>query len=204
MMKKNIKIVIHELKHHIPFTFGATLIAIILVVIVLYATNLIISESLFKATHFAHLFASAVVSTAIFYKYKDNFIMALLIGVTGALVIGSLSDIIVPYLGARLFLFDTQFDLPLIEQPIIVLLILLSGGLVGISTKITKIPHFIHIFLSVFASLFYLLLFSSSLTPLFFLSAFISIFIAVLIPCCLSDIVLPPLFLGNKLKQCKC
>ena len=193
-MKLNTKTILSELKNHIPFTFLATLIAVILVGII-YKESVLISESFFYIIHPLHLFVSAIVSAAIFYKYKNNLAQALLIGIAGAIIIGSLSDIILPYLGGTLFQLKTSFHLFLIEKPILTLLVVATGGIIGIITKFTKFPHFFHVFLSVFASLFYLLAFSTSLNFIYFMAIFPIVFIAVLIPCCVSDIVFPLLFI---------
>jgi len=196
-MKPNTKTILSELKNHIPFTFLATLIAVILVGII-YKESILISESFFYIIHPLHLFVSAIVSAAIFYKYKNNFIQALLIGITGAMIIGSLSDIILPYLGASLFQLEISFHLSLIEKPILILSTVIIGSFVGIITKFTKTPHFIHVFLSVFASLLYLLAFSISLNFIQLIAMFFIVFIAVLVPCCISDIIFPLLFVKRK------
>ncbi|GAI75948.1 unnamed protein product [marine sediment metagenome] len=196
-MKLNTKTILSELKNHIPFTLLATLIAVILVGII-YKESILISESFFYIIHPLHLFVSAIVSAAIFYKYKNNFIQALLIGITGSIIIGSLSDIILPYLGGTLFQLKTSFHLSLIEKPILILSTVIIGSIVGIITKFTKTPHFFHVFLSVFASLLYLLAFSTSLNPIHFIAIFFIVFIAVLVPCCVSDIVFPLLFVRRK------
>ena len=196
-MKLNIKTIFLELKKHIPFTLIATLIAVILVVII-YQKNILIPESFFYVIHPLHLFISAIVSAAIFYKYKNNLAQAFLIGITGAIIIGSLSDIIFPYLGGILFQLKTSFHLSLIEKPILILSTASIGSIAGILTKFTKIPHFFHVFLSVFASLFYLLAFSTSLNLIHFIATFFIVFIAVLVPCCISDIIFPLLFIKKK------
>ena len=200
-MKLNIKTILSELKKHIPFTLIATLIAIISVVIIYQiASPKITSQitSLFYIVHPLHLFVSAIVSAAIFYKYKNNFVQALLIGITGSIIIGSLSDIIFPYLGGILFQLKTSFHLSLIEKPVLILSTAIVGSIFGILTKVTKIPHFLHVFLSVFASLFYLFAFSTSFALIHFIAAFLIVFIAVLIPCCISDIIFPLLFIKRK------
>lgn len=183
--------ILTELKQHIPFTAIATIIAII---ITLIFKNYELGE-LFHVFHPLHVIASAIVTAGIFYKYKPKFIQALIIGLTGSIIIGSMSDIIFPYLGAILLGLNTSFHLSLIESPVIILSSALIGSIIGISTKITKVPHFIHVFLSVFASLFYLLAFTSGFNILNFIGAFFIVFIAVIIPCCLSDIIYPLLFI---------
>ncbi|MAG10967.1 hypothetical protein CMI44_01505 [Candidatus Pacearchaeota archaeon] len=202
-MNKTTKQIIHELKHHSPFTIWATLIAIILVLFILQFTDFIISESWFEYAHTLHIFASAIITSAIFYKCKPNFIQALLVGITGASIIGSLSDVLLPYSASLIFGLEIEFHFPIIEEPVMILSSLLLGSIFGITTKLTKLPHLIHVFLSVFAGLFYLLAFSSSINPLFFATAFLIVSVTVLVPCCISDIVFPFLFLGDKIKTCK-
>lgn len=192
----NPKEVLIELKEHIPFTFIATALAIIIVIIF----KNIQSETLFHILHPAHLFFSAIVTSGIYYKYKKNIFNAFLIGLTGSIIIGTLSDILFPYLGGILFNLKTHFHLALIEEPVIILSSAVVGTIIGISTKITKIPHFFHVFLSIFASLFYLLAFSTIFTLINFILAFAIVFMAVLIPCCISDIIFPLIFIKNENK----
>ncbi|MFC1666098.1 hypothetical protein ACFLZF_00070 [Nanoarchaeota archaeon] len=188
---KKLKRISLELRQHIPFTLIATLIAVILV---FFIQKIDISK-LFFVIHPLHIFTSAIVSSAIFYKYKKNFFQALVVGVVSSIFIGTLSDIIFPYLGGIIFRLKTEFHLSLIEEPLIIFSISIFGGIVGIATKWTKFPHFSHVFLSVFASLFYLVAFSAITSVYHFILAFVIVFVAVLIPCCISDIILPLLFL---------
>jgi len=200
-MENKIKQVFYELKEHIPFTVLATAVAILTVFVVLYFLKTTISEEIFHLFHFLHIIASSMVTAGIFYKYKSKFIPALLVGVMGAIIIGSLSDVIFPYLGWFLLQIDVHFHLPLFGETVFVLASALLGSLAGILLKATKFPHFIHVFLSVFASLFYLLVFSLFFMPAYFILAFFIVFLAVIIPCCLSDIVFPFLFLPRENKK---
>ena len=203
-MKFKTKELIHELKHHLPFTIFATAIAIIIVILIIYILKQDISETAFHLLHPLHIIASAIVTTAIFYKYKKNILQAIIVGTLGALIIGSISDIIFPYLGGKILNLNLIFHLPLIESPLIILTSAIIGSILGIFTKITKIPHTIHVSLSVFASLFYILAFSSKISLIYFIGIFIVVIIAVIIPCCTSDILFPFFFLGKKIKTCNC
>lgn len=194
----------HELRHHLPFTIVATITAILIFLLIQYYYQTQISETLFEFFHPAHVIASALVTAGVFYKQKPNFSKALIIGIFGSIILGSLSDIILPYLGGNLLGLKTIFHLPLIEEPIIILSSAIIGSLIGIWTKQTKIPHFIHVYLSVFASLFYLLAFTPAFNAMLFVFGFVIIVIAVIIPCCMSDILFPFLFLGKKIKTCNC
>lgn len=198
------KEILHELKHHLPFTIFAIISAIILVIFLQYLFQKQISEGLFEIFHPLHIIASSIVTAGIFYKYKPKLISALLIGITGSIILGSLSDIILPWLGGSLIGLGTSFHLLLIKEPVLILFSALIGSSIGISTKITKMPHFIHVFLSVFASLFYLLAFSLNFNLVYFIGSFLIVFISVILPCCISDILYPFFFLGEKIKKCKC
>ena len=190
-MKKIIK----ELKEHIPFTLLAVIVSIGLVIFIRYYLKKELNEEVFHFFHFFHIIASAMVTGGLFYKYTKKFINSLVIGISGALIIGSLSDVIFPYLGGVLLNLDIHFHLPLIEEPFSTLGFALIGSFLGIGFKMTKFPHFTHVFLSVFASLFYILVFTSSFVLSYFIGAFFIVFLAVIIPCCLSDIVFPLIFI---------
>jgi len=185
--------IINELKNHAPFTFLATITA---VVAIFYLSNVSFSEEHFHFFHLSHVIVSAMVTAAIFYKYKKRKISAFLIGISGAIIIGSLSDVFFPYLSWLALKNEVHFHLPLIEETLLVLSCAGLGSFLGITLQKTKQPHFIHVFLSVFASLFYLLVFGSGL--IYFTATILVVFLAVIIPCCLSDIVFPFLFLREE------
>lgn len=200
---KNLKALIHELKHHIPFTATATIIAFLLVLI-LNKITIGINETLFESMHILHILASSIVTAGIFYKYKRNTIYAIFVGILGAIVIGSLSDVFFPWFGGLIFNLNTEFHLPLFEIPLIVFSCALVGSLIGIKTGFTKIPHTFHVGISVFASIFYLTTFTPQINYIFVILSFLIVFISVIIPCCVSDILFPFFFLGNKIKHCSC
>lgn len=191
--------IFHELKEHIPFTGSAALIAVLI-----FATLFSLSPPLtqtvsksFETIHELHIFVSAIVATGIFYKYKKNIFTSILVGVLSAVIIGTLSDAILPYVGSLALGLNPEFHIPVLEHFWMIFGFGITGCIIGIVTGITKIPHFLHIFLSTLASLFYILEFSS-FTLVNFIGIFFVLFIAVIIPCCTSDIVFPVLFLGKK------
>jgi hypothetical protein len=203
-MQFKTKELIHELKHHLPFTAFASLVGVIIILIINYFIKTNISESLFEILHPLHVLISAFATSAMFYKYQKTKISAILVGILGAIIIGSLSDVVLPYLGGLIFQLQPTFHLPIIQEPITILVSALIGGIIGISIKQTRAPHSLHVFLSVFASLTYLLAFSQSTNLFFFILALIIVIIAVIIPCCVSDIIFPFFFLREKIKSCDC
>ena len=185
----------HELEEHIPFTAAASLTAVIIIAILLAKTHLIsYAISAFWVFHPAHVFFSAIVSAAIFYKYRNKFFLALISAVIISVIIGSLSDVIFPYLGSLLFKIPISFELPALESPLLIFGVAALGSLVGIITRFTKFPHFLHVLISLFASLLYIFAYSSSFSLVTYIAIFIITTISVVIPCCLSDIVFPIIF----------
>ena len=188
-----------ELKEHVPFTaLGALTGIIFMVIVVLGNLPHHISETIFHTLHPAHVLLSALVTTAMYTRYKKGKIWAaILIGWTGSIGIATISDAIIPYLGGTLLHVQMERHVPFIEHWWINLFAL-AGIAIGYWRQTTKIPHFGHVLLSTWASLFYIMAFGEAswipLLPLIFLI----LFLAVWLPCCLSDIVYPLLFLGKE------
>ena len=198
-----VKRITHELKEHAPFTALGALTGIVITVIVdLGNVPSHISHTAFYTSHPLHVLLSALVTTAMYMRYKKGKIWAaILIGWTGSIGIATISDAIIPYLGGTLLHIPMEFEVPFIEEWWINLIALAGIG-IGYWKQTTKIPHFGHVLLSTWASLFYIEAFGIAdnwipLLPFIFLI----LFLAVWIPCCLSDIVYPLLFLGKEPEQ---
>ena len=189
-----------ELKEHIPFTaLGALTGILIMVIVVLGNVPHHISDTIFHTLHPVHVLLSALVTTAMYMRYKKGKVWAvILIGWTGAIGIATISDALIPHLGGTLLHAQMEFHVPFIEHWWINLVALAGIG-IGYWRQTTRIPHFGHVLLSTWASLFYIMAFGIAadwipLLPFIFLI----LFLAVWIPCCLSDIAYPLLFLGKE------
>jgi hypothetical protein len=196
-----VKRIAHELKEHIPFTaLGAATGIPIMALILLFDVPYDTSETFFYTFHFAHIFMSAFVTTALYMRYRKGKIWtAILIGWTGALLTCTASDVLLPYLGGSLLLADMHLHVPFIERPYTIPLGL-AGAALGYWKQTTKIPHFGHVLLSTWASLFYILAFGHiaanwiALLPVIILILFLSVWI----PCVGSDIVYPLLLVRKE------
>ena len=188
-----------ELKEHVPFTaLGALTGIAIMVIVVLGDAPHHVSHTIFHALHPVHVLLSALVTTAMYMRYKKGKAWAaILIGWTGSIGIATISDAMIPYLGGNLLHAQMEFHVPFIEEWWINLFAL-AGIAIGYWRQTTKIPHFGHVLLSTWASLFYIVAFGVAdwipLLPFIFLI----LFVAVWLPCCLSDIIYPLLFLGKE------
>lgn len=189
-----------ELARHAPFTAAGAVSGITIMVILVFArVSADTSETIFLILHPAHVLFSAIVTTAMYRRYSPTRPWAaVLVGYTGSVSIATLSDAIIPYLSGESIRIKIEFHLPFIEEWWLVNPVALLGVAVGYLRPTTRLPHAAHVFLSTWASLFYFTAFGVAswfpLLPLIFLF----LFLAVWLPCCVSDIVYPHLFLGTK------
>jgi len=195
-----------ELLRHIPFTAaGAVTGIIIMVIIVLGNVPASISQTVFYTLHPIHIILSAMVTTAMYQRYSRGKIWAaILIGYTGSISIATLSDAVIPYLGGALLNIEIEFHIPFIETekfPLIGMAkwqLVNSAALAGIALgywkQVTRFPHYGHVLLSTWASLFYFTAFGIAQWIPLLGFVFLFLVLAVWIPCCLSDIVFPLLF----------
>ena len=192
-----------ELKEHALFTATGTVTGIIiLVIIVLGNIPSSISQAAFYTLHPIHVILSAMATTAMHRKYSQSKIWTvLLVGYAGSIGIATLSDAVIPYLGGVLLNIEIGFHIPFIEpekMPVIGIAkwqLINSAALIGIILgywkRVTKFPHYGHVLLSTWASLFYFTAFGIAQWMPILSFVFLFLFLAVLIPCCLSDIVFP-------------
>jgi hypothetical protein len=196
--------IVRELKRHLPFTLGVSLLAGILIAVLFLfdlASNGILMNS-FEVIHPLHVLVSAAATAAIYYKYKRSVLGSVVVGVVGAILVGSISDVLLPWVAGNIFALETVFHLPIFESPLLILSVGVVGALVGIYAGMFKLTHSLHVFFSVFASLLYLLAFSVAMSVWAVLVISLVVFLVVYVPCCISDIVFPILFIREPCKEC--
>ena len=195
---KRRSIILKELKEHAPFTaLGALSGIVIMAMVVVFGLPHGSSELLFDVLHPAHVALSAVVTAALYRHYKRGLVLTVVVGYLGSVGLGTLSDIILPYLGGTLVGAEMHFHLSFIEHWWLVNPVALLGIALAIYRPRTKLPHSGHVFLSTWASLFYLTGHGEANWLPLFPVIFLILFVAVWVPCCLSDIVFPLLFVGR-------
>ena len=195
-----------ELRHHVPFTALGAVSGIIIIGIIVSMNTLSqvsqVSHTVFYVLHPLHVVLSAVVTTALYRKYGSRKIWAaVLIGYFGSVGIATLSDSIIPYLGeALLDLPNRGIHVGFIEEWRIVNPAALLGIVIGCCKPLTKIPHSGHVLISTWASLFHVMMaVGTTVDWVLFVVIFFFLFLAVWLPCCLSDIVFPLLFVRGRL-----
>ncbi len=196
-----LKRITNELMEHIPFTALGAIIGIIIIAIIVYGNALSqvsqVSQTVFYILHPTHVVLSAIVTTAIYKRYSDGKIWAvILVGYFGSIGIATISDSVIPYLGEVLLnLPNKGIHIGFIEEWLIVNLAALTGIAIGYWRPITKFPHSGHVLISTWASLFHIIMaLGETVAWTALLIIFLFLFLAVWVPCCLSDIVVPLLF----------
>ena len=199
------KLIAHELKSHAPFTALGAVIGITVMVVIIFGNTLPqvsqVSHTVFYILHPLHIVLSATVTTAMYKNHGRGKVWAMiLIGYFGSIAIATLSDSIIPYLG------EVLLDLPnrgirigFIEEWYIVNPAAFAGIAIGYWKPVTKLPHFGHVLISTWASLFHVIMaLGETVSWLTYLVIFAFLFIGVWLPCCTSDIVFPLLFTDQR------
>lgn len=202
-----LKNIIKELKNHAPFTiFGA--ITGIVIILFFYNIPKNISYNIFYTLHPLHVLLSALVTTSMYiiytkkYNKKTNPFLLILIGYVGSIGIATLSDSIIPYLGETLLnLPNKGIHLGFIEKWWLVNPLAFLGILIACFYQKTKFPHAGHVLLSTWTSLFHIIMaLGATINLILIIIVFVFLYIAVWLPCCLSDIIFPLLFIKNNKK----
>lgn len=195
-----------ELKRHAPFTASGAATGIIPMVIIAFTDALPqfsqVSYTVFYTLHPIHVALSALVTTAIYKKYGGGSIWkVILIGYFGSIGIATLSDSIIPYLGETLLGLENRgIHIGFIEEPLLTNSAAFVGIAIGYRKPATKFPHYGHVLLSTWASLFHIIMaLGTTVNWIIFPTIFAFLFLAVLLPVCTSDIVFPLLFVKKKL-----
>lgn len=206
-----VKHISNELKKHAPFTSFGALTGIL---IMIFSMNISkdISYNVFYVLHPIHVILSALVTASIYkvhtcdrftkkcIKGECNLWILMVIGYVGSVGIATLSDSIIPYLAEILLdLPNRGIHLGFIEKWWLVNPLAILGVILAYFKPTTKVPHAGHVLLSTWASLFHILMAIGSALPWYsYLAILFFLFLAVWVPCCVSDILFPLLFVNKK------
>jgi len=119
--------------------------------------------------------------------------------------IATISDSLIPFVAEfMLGMPNRGIHLGFIEKWWLVNPLAILGITIAYFKPRTKFPHAGHVLLSTWASLFHMIMAKIIILSWFsYVVIFIFLFLAVLIPCCVSDIVFPLLFVKNNKTKCK-
>lgn len=204
------KQILKELRIHAPFTFFGALTGIIIMAFC-YKLPYKVSYNIFYILHPLHVLLSALVTAAMYRLHECGSITGkclrgecnlwalLIVGYTGSVGIATISDSIIPYLCEVWFRMPNRgIHLGFIEKWWLVNPLAIIGVAIAYIKPNTKFPHAGHVLLSTWASLFHIIMaLGRDLSYILYPVIFIFLFIAVWVPCCVSDIIFPLLFVKN-------
>ncbi|MFH1625954.1 MAG: hypothetical protein ABID54_12485 [Pseudomonadota bacterium] len=200
-----------ELRHHLPFSVFSVAVGITALGIISYMSTVMgmtdfprASYRLFHVFHPLHMLFSSLATTAMFWRYDRRLLKAIVVGFAGAVVICGLSDILMPFYSGRLLGVKMHLHICVLEHPQIILPFVAVGILTGLIVpevrKSTIFSHSAHILISSMASILYLVSFGLSEWVQVIGMVFVYMILAVIIPCCISDIIFPLLLTGEEAK----
>lgn len=158
-----------------------------------------LSQDLFKKIHYAHLFLATITPVAIYYAFNKDVIRAIGIGILSSSIGCTVSDSVFPYLGGKLLGYNMDLHICILSEPQYAWSAIFIGAFMGIFLSkffknITHFTHFTHTFAAAMASIVYLLTFGFTGGDALQIAYLILILlVSVLVPCLLSDIIIPSL-----------
>ncbi|MCX7877506.1 MAG: hypothetical protein N2510_02570 [Ignavibacteria bacterium] len=208
MKHSHSNIFIDEIIIHWKFTLSAVILSAALIFIWKHFLNRLnhYGETLFEFFFISHLFFASLTPAALLSKYRRVFWLGLTVAIVSSSVTCTLSDIILPYLGALLLGYNMSLHICIIEEPLISVIFIISGALTGyiLSMKIIKLSrytHAAHILLSSFAAGMYLITYGAGDLSLISLVFIPVITLSVLLPCVANDIAVPSYFVSLNLQN---
>lgn len=226
-----------ELKGHAPFTLFGAVAGLAFMVVFMRIGKPAASTffEVFHPLHVL-LSAMATASMFAIHRKAKNFLLILVIGYAGSIGIATLSDSVVPYIGENILGLHVpthadvhseevedadgheghdheeaegpKLHIGFIEDWYIVNPAALLGIIIAYFLPRTKTPHAAHVLISTWASSAHIMMNTQSdITVAALGGIFVILFIAVWIPCCVSDIIFPLLFVKSDItlvRTCKC
>jgi len=215
----------HEFVCHVPYTvvslaLGFALAAILQVIGDAVARDKAASammtsgyHTLFHVFHFLHIVFAVTGTTVTFFRYSRQWVVGILISLCVPALLCMLSDSILPAVAGSLLGVSMHLHVCLLQpyDAFNVLVFMLAGLGVGIALlhNATSLrifshgSHFFHILCSSLASLFYIVSHGFTQWSDDLGVVFISLFVVVIIPCTLSDVVVPLYFVKRNAESRK-
>lgn len=169
---------------------------------------------LFHSFHYLHIIFAATGTLVTFFRFSRNIFAGVVLAVVSPLIFCTLSDIALPALTARLLGFYVPLHICFFEwcDALNIVPFLVMGILCGFALRqhhetylgfFSLASHFAHILISSLAALFYIVSYGfegwhHTMGLLFFF-----LVLAVLIPCTISDIVVP-MYFARRSKKTGC
>ncbi len=197
-----------ELMCHLPYAIFSVAFSLTILSFLSYTTTGVTdarlirrgANVLFHSFHFLHIVFAATGTLITFFRFSNNIFRGILVGIFTTITFCTLSDAILPYLAGRLLGVHMSFHLCFFSELRNVLPFLTVGLINGVVMGKYHVSrggfysifsHFLHILISSFASTFYIVSHGLIHWYHFIGMIFLFLIIAVVVPCTLSDVVIP-------------
>lgn len=212
----------HELMHHLPYGTLAVACALMLLsmISVFFTSGLVHAlphthdhsgacgmssgmDILFHSFHFTHILFAASGAMVTFYRYSKNILVGVIVGTVSSAIFCTLSDVLLPYFAGSLLGVSMELHICFRTELANILPFLFVGVVNGLiisrgreqHTEDHSVSlHFFHTFISAMASIFYAMGHGLADFHLYFGMFFLLMLLAIVIPCTLSDVVVPILW----------
>ncbi len=201
---------VEELICHVPYAIFSVAFSLIVLSFLAYASQSVADpkmlkkgyKMLFHSFHFMHIVFAATGTLITYFRFSKNMLAGLVMGIISPTLFCTLSDSILPYLGGRALGVSMHFHMCFLTELPNVLPFLFVGILNGIlmswhsesrQSQYSLFSHFVHIFISSLASSFYLVAHGFTNWYSQIGSVFLFLIFAVVIPCTVSDVIVPML-----------
>jgi len=201
---------IGELMCHLPYAFFAVALGLTILSFVSYFSMAqgdadVVQEgadTLFHSFHFMHIAFAATGTLITFFRYSKNVVRALFVGIFSSTFFCLLSDVFMPYVGGMLLGMDMHLHICFASELANVIPFMFVGIVNGFVMSrheegrqgfYSIFSHFAHIFISSLASIFYLVSHGFFHWQDHIGYVFLLLIVAVVVPCTLSDVVVPML-----------
>lgn len=220
----------HELMHHLPYGTLSVACAMMLLsmVSVFFVSHDVSSvahhvhdhggacgfssgmDILFHSFHFTHILFAASGAMVTFYRYSKNVVAGIILGIFSSVVFCTVSDILLPYAAGEFLGVHMDLHICFSSELANILPFLFVGVINGLIISRGKEEHadahsislhFFHTFISAMASIFYAIGHGLPDFYAYFGTFFILMLVAIVIPCTLSDVVVPILWARMVQKQ---
>lgn len=210
-----------EIVCHLPYAIFSVAFGIAILSFLVYfsfmagATDYVVcrgSSVLFHSFHFMHIVFASTGTLITYFRFSKHIVKGFLVGAASSMFFCTLSDAILPYIGGRLMGVPMHLHLCFVTELHNILPFLIVGLLNGFLMSrhpssrqgtFSIFSHFVHILISSFASIFYLI--SQGCTDWYTNIGIVFLFLvgAVVVPCTLSDVVVPMAFARADKKHAK-
>lgn len=208
-----------EMYHHLPYAIFSVALAMIVLSMLDFSAPEVAHHhhgacdhhhgfsSLFHSFHFLHILFAATGAIVTFFRFSNNIVRGLIVGTLSPAFFCILSDVILPYIGGQILGVPMELHICFHEEYHNIIPFLIAGIVNGFvlkkhQTKMLGIfsagSHFAHILISSLASLFYMVSHGFAHWHESMGLVFLFLVIAVVIPCTLSDVIVPLYFAGLK------